>query len=206
MLGSVWLIVALSMFSVGFSMIIDRGKMRSLMWCGMIATWLAFIGWLTMIWSGSGDYPPGLVWWCVLFNGMAATMLVIGILAQLRLRSRWGHAARMTTMALSFLLGVSGSVTICLVVQSEVSGHWEYPMDKSEIAARASGVLAILTGCGLAATLLGFILPRLHEVEMPVAQRLHFTAVCPRCAVKQEFVTDGDACRECGLQIKVMPT
>jgi hypothetical protein len=208
MLGSLWVFAGLSMLSLGFSILIDRGKLRPMMWCGIIATWLASIGWLTMIWSELSESQVMLwVWWSVMLNGQAIAILLIGILGQLRIPLQWGIVMRRVTTTLLILLGLFGSATICWSVEVEFfwSSHRNV-VDWQETAARLSGVLAILTGCGLGATILATVVPNLHDQEVPDSQRLRFAAECPRCTTRQELRTHGDACRQCGLQVKVVPT
>ena len=204
--------VGMSLLSLGFAMIIDRGKMRTMMWCGMIATWLATVGWLAMIWSQfSENQIIAWLWWSVMLNGAAISILLVGIVAQLRLSQQWGIVLRRVTIGLLMFLGFIGSATICFAIEAEFFWRVHRRMDASvvdwsETAARLCGVIAILTGCSLAATILAAVVPKLHEQEVPKSRRLQFTAVCPRCALRQQLMTDGDACHQCGLQIKVVPT
>lgn len=213
LLGSIWLIAGMALLSLACSAIIDRGKLRVLMMLALGATWLSALGWLTLIWADlEVSSLLGWIRWSTIFNCMAVAAVLIGILAQLRLSYRWGVLIRRVLYGLLVALALWGALTIAWVVEAELA-WWNrsvspvyVPYDVPEIAARISGVVAILTFCALVATIVAAALPKLHEEEVPLAQRSRFIATCPRCQTKQSLLTDGDACSLCGLRIKVVFT
>jgi hypothetical protein len=193
-----------------FTFAIEQGKLRPWMVSGLIAGGLALLTWSAAIWHVDVTYddaPPLLLLWIgTPASGWAGLMMLVGMTALMRVTARWAIITRRITIALaaSLLVILSGSICYWPVLEEDATRRQLEAY--FQVTSRASGILAILTGCGMLALLTASALPRLGRDEVPLSERTRFAVFCPRCGTGQTILTDGDACAACGLHIKVTAT
>ncbi|MHC5022757.1 MAG: hypothetical protein ACYTGG_02435 [Planctomycetota bacterium] len=200
------------MFGVGLypcAMAFERGRHRAWMVTGLAAGVLAYGAWVRAIFlvpTVTRDEWAFLLMLGTPPTGYAVFMSFAAALALLRTPPGWVRPVRRATIVCGAACAAFIVASICYYPIVDEAWSWREQQIYTEMTARGGGVLAILSGAGLVAVLIGSISPRLGEESMPASQRLTLAITCPRCGTRQRIVTDGDSCHDCGLRIKVTPT
>ena len=182
-----------SMAALACAITLERGRLVGLMWSGIAASAVAVIAWAALAMAASVGRVDDEFWALLILpvNGWALLCAVIGLLMQRRLHVAWGVYVRGVTIGLAALL----AVLLPIAVWQQMDDLW----------GRFIPALAVLMTFGVIVTL---ILSRLRQIsgveESQEVIRMPLTVTCPRCELRQDMVTGGDACNRCGLQIKVM--
>ncbi len=184
-----------SLVALACAITLERGRLVGLMWSGIAATAISVIAWAALAMAASVGRVNDEFWALLILpvNNWALLCAVIGLLMQRRLHVAWGVYVRGVTIGLAALLAVLFPIAVWQWQQME--DHWY----------RIIAALAVLLTFGVIGTL---ILSRLRQIsgvqESQEVIRMPLTVTCPRCELRQDMVTGGDACYLCGLQIKVM--
>lgn len=182
-----------SLAALACAITLERGRLVGLMWSGIAASAIAVIAWASLAMATSMGRVDHEFWaLLILFvNDWALLCAVIGLLMQRRLHVAWGVYARAVTIGLATLL----AVLVPIAAWQEMEDPW----------GKLIAALAVLLTFGVFVTL---ILSRLRQIagvkESQEVIRMPLTVTCPRCELRQDMVTGGDACNRCALQIKVM--
>ena len=176
------------------------GKRRfvSIMWAGMISSFLAWLLWLPMIWGDPWQWGSSVDWdELILKAGFTLTFLALwsahlGMLSLLRLDQAWPRRVRAATLIVAGILLLFG--TTCLWL--EVDEEW---------VARTIAVMAILVGSG---TLLTPIIALLETLQRrgsreSVASDLTLKVECPRCGSSEVIAAGAGRCESCGLRMTI---
>src|SRR5687767_1432942 len=86
LVGSLWLLAAIAMVLFCCSLMLERGKVRGLLWCGMAVTVIAGSVWIALMWQQVRQ--NGLLGWTCLgaaLSPFSLAIMLIGILVQLRI-------------------------------------------------------------------------------------------------------------------------
>lgn len=182
-----------SLAALACAITLERGRLVGLMWSGIAATAITVIAWAALAMADSVGRVNNEFWAVLILpvNDWALLCAVIGLLMQRRLHVAWGVYARGVTIGIAALLAVLFPIAV-----------WQHMEDPW---GRFIPALAVLLTFGVIGTL---ILSRLRQIsgvqESQEVIRMPLTVTCPRCELRQDMVTGGDACNRCGLQIKVM--
>ncbi len=161
----------------------------------VLAAQIALLGWLSIVVyaSGSGeDLWPKVVTW---LTAWACLMLVVGVLLLPRVTVKWWRSLRIATIVLLAML----SAHIALAVSFAPEYSWRY----EEMAFRSGAAIALLAAGGIVTTFITAWTLRLSGAVGSQREFVPFWLTCPRCGAEQEGVTEGYACRQCRLRIRV---
>lgn len=197
------ILIPFSLMALCCAATLEAGRVRALMFSGIVAAALAAAGWMVTAWLDMS----GTWWQAVEFAaGLSGTLatwsgfcMVLALVMRYRASNVPARIARVGTIIIGAVLTVAIFASI-----------WAFDaLWRDEDAAMRFFVgLSTLCGTGV---LLSIVLARLRhftgdrdELEES-APRIDFTLWCPRCESRQAFQTGGGSCRSCGLGIKVTP-
>jgi hypothetical protein len=175
---------------------LEQGRSIALMWSGIVTSTLATAGWIAFGFRQPRMTPAAEELWVSLLVPLTCWVglcAIIGLVRQRRQPIAVGVWVGRATIAGAALLAAA----IPLAVSFDL-GRWE------DDVVRGLGALSVVVVLGLVAAMVIARLRQLEGVEEQEHVRLDFTAVCPRCELRQPMVTGGDVCRHCGLNIRVI--
>lgn len=181
---------------------LETGRVRKLMWSGMIAAAVSVPLWLIVIWfANSGMFLSSpienFVAFVICVTLWAAYCAVLGLLMHYRISPLVSWTLRMPTIVITSAVFAAGVVTA--VTKGDLFDD-EFAMGRFF----STSIIIILIG-----TMLTLVLGRLRALTGDDTEddspRIDFTLWCPRCNLKQPFVTGPGNCRGCGLAVKVTP-
>jgi hypothetical protein len=217
--ASAWVGVGMTLVALVCATTLEHGKLRRLMISGLIAAAIAQLIWTGALWVNSSSEQT---WYVVSafatpLTGWAVLTALLGMLMRSRLDSSIARGWRMIAVVLVSLLALHAVLAITFYplvgarqIQLPRVAAPMYTRDRADYvegAMRLGGALAILLGWAAMGLAFSIALPKLRgDAPAPEAAPRPFQATCPRCEAQQELQTSGDACRSCGLRIKVTPT
>jgi hypothetical protein len=190
-----------SLVALMCAVVLERRRLKPLMWAGITSCWSAVIAWLILIWVN----------WSLLANGgeriaqaggtftvLACGAALVGLLSLPRFDQRPPSIVRWSTVGVSAALGVQILGMIWWF-------DWIERYIDDDILARGMGVLCILTACGSVITPILWkvqAMRRAGSVES-VPLEVKINVECPRCHSMQALQTGPSHCAACGLHIKL---
>jgi hypothetical protein len=196
-LGTSLLVGAFSLTSLACAFVLDRGRLRLMMWVGIAASCLSLAHWVVMIWFdpwswSGGDWDDFIAKSGTFFTVLAGWAAHFGLLSLLRIDRRSWRLVRTVTLVVSSALAVS----IVGVVWTEEFEEW---------AGKLIAVLSILTSCGTVVTPILALIEKVRRKDEPAAMERRITVklVCPRCGIEQTLRSGRDKCTGCGLSIGI---
>jgi hypothetical protein len=189
---------------------IERGRARRWMLTGLLASVLAALGWIRMVWFHPGGQPGDWVAPLLLLmppTCWAGLMMLVAWLLLPRVRHRWLHWVRALGMVFSGLLAVHVCITVCAypMLVDQVHLSWQDEQRYLDLAWRSGAVLAILTAIGLLGVHVPARIGELTSVETTGRGEYTIQITCPRCGKTSVLRSGGDTCPHCGLKISVKP-
>ncbi|MCZ6851704.1 MAG: hypothetical protein O7F17_08690 [Planctomycetota bacterium] len=192
------LVGAFSMICLACAFVLEKQRVRGLMWTGIACSLAALAVWLVLVWADPWRWG-GAVEWDELLIKSGATFTVIclwsahlGMMILLRLTASKPRLVRTLTLGLIAALGV----TIIGMAWFEVYQEW---------IGKLIAVLSILGACGTVVTpilaLIEFLARKGSAETIPAKVRLRLT--CPRCQSQQQLRTGPAKCAQCGLRITI---
>ena len=209
LMGSGLVFVGMGVAALGCATTFERGKARGWMISGMVAALIASLLWSAVLIRG--DLSPSTMEIispiATLLTVWAALMMVIGWLLQPRLYTRLGVVARSIAIVMAVVIAATVVQGCVLYPHVERRFDWQAAEEFVIVSLRIGGASAIGLTCALVMMLIAMILPRI--AGMPIERlvpQLEFQLKCPRCGLDQTMLTGADACRACGLRVKVTPS
>ena len=181
--------------ALGCAVVAEHGRAVALMRSGIVAGAIALGGWLAVVFDVSGS--DELLWTKVVTwpTTWASLILFVGVLRLPRVRVRWWRSLRIATIVLLELLAAH----IALAVSFAPEYGWRY----QEMAFRFGAAIALLAAGGVVTTFITAWTLRLSGAVDSQRESVPFWLTCPRCGAEQEGVTEGYACSQCRLRIRV---
>lgn len=202
------LLAGLSLVAAGCMAAWSRGRMRRWMLSGMISCALAMVCWTPGLWILVMQ-GQGLTDWLIIACALSCwsvVMMCAGLLYIPRFTLIWLRLLRLCTLMAVVLLAalvVAGSIVIPAL---QLVGVGLAESAATENLMRAFGVLVILVSVGFLFIWLMARMPTLSGRDSADDQAaMRFSCACPRCNAACELQTGGDACRACGLNVRVIP-
>jgi hypothetical protein len=194
--GAAVIVMVSALAALACASTLERGRCMALMWSGIAALALSAAGWVAFALLEGTLTPRAEQRWAsllVLPTCWGGLCVVIGLVMHRRVPSAVGLWMRRATIAVAALLAAAVPPAV-----------WFDLGPREDDLLRGFGALSVLVILGVLATMIIARLRQLEGVEDEQPVRLDFTATCPRCGLRQPLVTGGDACRRCGLNIKVI--
>ncbi len=187
----------------------SRGRLRGWMIGGMATSILALGCWSGALWFAT--FRSGMItdWYvgAISLTGWSILMMAVGLLYLPHFRSRTVRAVRVVTVMLAsavMVLLVGASIVIPALEMIGLFGQLSHVVER---ALQSTAILIILTLVGMIGIWLMARMPALagHDPRASTETR-SFHCTCPRCGSEAQLRSGGDACPDCGLQIRVMLT
>lgn len=204
-LASTALFAAFSLVAMCCAIVIEQGRLRWLMWIGIVAGAVALLAWLVMVWferqmdwrlewrvGRAGGAFSVVSMWCAYF----------GLMTALPLRHprakvvKWGAIAATCLVAVFFLMGSAFPDWM----ERHVLGRFGYDLEVGIV-----GSIGILAACGTVLSPILWKVQALREAasgeSIPTA--LMVQIVCPRCGTVQRLAPGVSRCTACSLRISI---
>jgi hypothetical protein len=188
----------------------ERGRARRWMLTGLLASALAALGWIRMIWFHPVGRPGD--WFTPLVLLMPPTcwaglMMLVAWLLLPRVMHRWLQWIRAVAIIFAGLLSAHVCVTVCAypLLVGQVYISWQDEQRYLDLAWRSGAVLAILTLIGLLGVYVPARIGELTSDETSERGEFKMRMTCPRCGGVSVIRSGGDSCAHCGLKISVKP-
>lgn len=179
--------------------VIERGRLRWLMWGGIASSAVALCGWLALVWFPiRWQYHEPIARSMFLFTTIGLFTALTGLVALPRFERpaarmvRSGTVAAMAIVALLANLGVSDAVPA-----------WA----GDEVYVRGLSVFSILAAAGIVGVPVIWKIQSLRKGEeaMPTlgSGRVEVRLACPKCGREQAHKAGGSRCAGCGLKFRI---
>jgi hypothetical protein len=190
--------------AIGCAVARERGRAPRLMLSGVFVAIGTAGAWIVLLWIQPVRNEE--IWGRVLVwpSSWAWLMMLCGLLLLPEARQIWWLWLRRVAFILLVLLALHACLAITfhpdagssVMSRSEVRRY-------EETAARLAGVLGLLAGVAIVATLVSVWMMYLIGRVPPPLRTYQFSFVCPRCECEQDADTGQHQCAECGLALKV---
>jgi hypothetical protein len=176
--------------------VLDRRKVRGVMWLGIATSLAGLLLWLVLVWFERWRWVDAGE---VLLIKSAGTMTIVslwsvhlGLIVLPVMHRRSWRIVRIVTLATAAIL----SVMLLFVMWTE---------SFNDVTEKFSAVLAILGSCGTVVTPVLALIERLQHRGRTgaLAGRVSMRIVCPRCGTAQSLAVGKRRCTECGLQVTI---
>lgn len=196
--GGLMLVMLFALAALGCAATLEQGRCMPVMRSGIAAATVAAVGWFTFRFLVPALNASTEAWWVGVLTPVTSWTGLCTVTALVMLRRRPSAVGVWTgRVTIACAAALAAAVLPAVWLEGRL-GRVERTLE------RGLGILAVVVVLGLVVTL---ILARLRQLEGADDEehiRLDFTARCPRCELRQELVTGGDACSGCGLRIKVI--
>jgi len=196
--GAMMLVTFFALAGLGCAATLEQGRCMPLMRAGIAAATVGAVGWFAFLYLLPRFNASTEAWWVGVLTPVTSWTGLCTVTALVMLRGRPGAFGRWTGRITIACAAVLAAAVLPAVWLDGSLGRVERTFE------RGLGTLAVVVVLGLLVTM---ILARLRQLEGAQDEeqvRLDFTGKCPRCGLRQELVTGGDACSGCGLRIKVI--
>ncbi|MDY7107463.1 MAG: hypothetical protein SYC29_02395 [Planctomycetota bacterium] len=202
-LGSTALFGAFSLVALCCAIVIEQGRLRILMWMGIIASAAALLTWLFLLWfenplsSRAEEYTARTAG---VFNVICVWCAYFGLFTGLPLRHPWAKVVQWTAIYAASIIGLF--IFLVCVVPEWMEDHVIHVLGE-DLFFRLSGAVGIVAACG---TVLAPILWKVQALRQAasgesIPSALRVQVVCPRCGTAQALPLGPSKCAQCGLRI-----
>ena len=187
------------------AIVIEQGRLRWLMWIGIVAAGAAFLIWLILVWF---EYPLShraerrVAQTAGSFTVICVWCAYYGLMTGLPLRHPWAKVVKWTAIVSTSIVGL---FIFMVCVAQEWMEDCIVDVLGEDLTFRLLGAVGIVAACG---TVLAPILWKVQALRQAasaesIPSQVRVQVACPRCGTAQALAVGPSHCAHCNLRITV---